>query len=614
MSSPVPDDPRLRTPRRTDGYAPIAEYAVVGNKRSAAMIAADGAIDWLCLPRFDDPSVFGALLDPDKGGRWTLEPSVPYEIERRYVGTTNVLETTFKAEGGTLRVRDAMTRAASRPIDWNELPRRIECLEGEVPLRWRVEPRFDFKGLEPEIEREPDASVGETGGTAFVFRSGTLSLTLSSWNCGDPQVRDGGVEAEHTLRKGDEALLVLASFDDRPLVFSPRDAVGERVDDTIEFWTGWSSGVTYDGRWSDAVTRSALALELMVCEPDNSMIAAVTSSLPERIGGDKNWDYRYAWVRDTTFAMDSLLRVGFPDSVHGMLTWLLHTARRTHPRVHTFYGLDGQVHDKATELPWSGYRGSTPVRVGNDAGGQLQLGNWGDIMQSTWLFLRDGNRLDEESGRQLAEVTDLLCELWRNEDSCIWELGETKHYTQSKMAAWLCFHRAVQLADDGQIPGDHADRWREEADALREFIDSECFDPKRGAWKRAAGDDGLDAAVLLVAGMDYVEMDDPRLHRTIDAVRDELGAGNGLLYRYTGVDQEEGCFLACSFWLVEALARTDRVDEAIEIMDKLVALGNDVSLFSEEFDPQTGEMLGNFPQALTHLSLISAAFAVERNG
>jgi GH15 family glucan-1,4-alpha-glucosidase len=250
--------------------------------------------------------------------------------------------------------------------------------------------------------------------------------------------------------------------------------------------------------------------------------------------------------------------------------------------------------------------------VGNDAGSQLQLGNFGDLLQTVTLYVRAGNALDPETGRQLAEVADLLCHLWRNEDSCIWELQEQRHYIQSKMAAWLCLHRALELARDGHIPDDGAARWREQADALRAFIDTEGFDAKRGIWTRDSVTEDLDAAVLLVAGMDYVPMDDPRLHATIDAVRHELGHGP-LLYRYSGQEDQEGCFLACSFWLVEALARSGRTDEARELMDELVALGNDVGLYSEELDPGSGAMLGNFPQALTHLSLISAAFALERS-
>ena len=604
MWKPVPDPYGLRTPARNDGYAPIQDYAVIGNKKTGALVALDGSIDWLCVPRFDHPSVFGSLLDSHTGGSWTLQPSGEFRAQRRYVEGTNVLETTFETDGGRVLVRDLMTRGAVRPVDWNEVVRQVECVDGEVAMRWRVEPRFDFKGVEPEIERD---------GEAFAMRSGSLVLALQTWECGAARIANGGVEAEFTLGGGREALFVLSSFDDRPYVLTSREDVGRRVDDTISFWQGWSAGVSYKGKWREPVVRSALALDLMVCDPDASMIAAFTSSLPERIGGDKNWDYRYAWVRDTTFAMDSLLRVGFPDAVHAMLTWLLHTARRTHPRVHTFYGLDGRVHDQSEQLGWDGYRGSKPVRVGNDAGDQLQLGNFGDIMQTTWLFVQAGNRLDEASGRQLAEVADLLCDLWRNEDSCIWELEDRRHYTQSKMASWLCFHRALQLARDGHIPGDHSARWESEADALRQFIDSDCFDAQRGIWKRAAGDDGLDAAVLLIAGMDYVAMDDPRLHATIDTIRDELGEGP-LLYRYTGMREEEGAFLACSFWLVEALARTGRIAEATDLMDELVVLANDVALFSEEMDPATGDMLGNFPQALTHLSLISAAFAVERNG
>jgi GH15 family glucan-1,4-alpha-glucosidase len=389
--------------------------------------------------------------------------------------------------------------------------------------------------------------------------------------------------------------------------------VERRIDSTGDNWLRWSSGARYDGPWRDAVVRSGLALELMVHEPDGSMIAAVTTSLPERIGGAKNWDYRYAWVRDTTFAMDSLLRIGFADGVHAMLTWLLHTARRTHPRVHTFYGLDGRVHDHVQELDWAGYFGSKPVRVGNGAGAQLQLGNSGDLIHSTWLYVRAGNSLDEESGRQLADVATLLCDVWRNEDSCIWELDELRHYTQSKMSAWLALERALQLADAGELPSDRAGRWRTERDALRAFIDGECFDAARGTWKRDSRTSELDAAVLLVAGMDYVAPDDPRLHATIDAIRAELGDGP-LLYRYSGMEREEGCFLPCSFWLVEALARCGRHAEAAALMDELIELSNDVGLYSEEMDPATGAMLGNFPQALTHLSLVTAAFALEQNG
>src|SRR3954470_3600299 len=605
MGKAVPNDHNPRTPRRHDGYAPIEDYAVIGNKRTAALVALDGSIDWLCLPGFDGPSVFAALLDPQLGGRWELKPAVSFRTSRRYSEDTAVLETTFVTDGGTVLVRDLMSRGASRPIDWTEVVREVECRSGEVPVRWRLEPRLDFKGKEPEIGRDD---------RAFILRGDGLLLTLLAWDFGDGQVRAGGVEAGATLRQGDKALLALSSFHDRPLGLPERDAGERRIDATCQFWRDWSTGVRYEGPWRDAVCRSAFALNMMVHEPDHSMIAAVTSSLPERVGGDKNWDYRYAWVRDTTFAMDSLVRIGYPDEVHGMLTWLLHTARRTHPRVHTFYGLDGRVPDRATELTdWAGSRGSKPVRVGNDAGAQLQLGNFGDILQTTWLFIQAGNRLDSASAEQIADIATLLCDLWRNEDSCIWELNDRRHYTQSKMAAWLCFHRAIQLAEAEHIPADHVQRWRQEADALRGFIDGDCFDEERGIWTRMAGGGGLDAAVLLIAGMDYTAMDDPRLHATIDAIRDGLSAGGPLLYRYSGVEKEEGAFLACSFWLVEALARTGRTDEARALMDDLVALGNDVGLYSEQLDPATGTMLGNFPQALTHLSLVTAAFALERS-
>lgn len=604
MTKAVPGPSDMRTPLRQDGYAPIAAYAAIGNKHTAGLVAADGSIDWLCLPGFDSQSVFAALLDAERGGRWSLQPTVPFEVQRRYVECTNVLETTFETDDGVVRVTDLMSRAPARPIAWSELVRCISGAKGEVPMRWRVEPRFGFDGARPEIDRRPEG---------YVLRHGDLLLGLQCWAAGQPSVRDNGVEAEFTIAQGDEARLALASFEDRPLAWSTREDIDRRVDGTVDHWERWSRGVTYDGPAREAVVRSGLALELLISDPDGSMIAAITTSLPERLGGDKNWDYRYAWVRDTTFAMDSLLRIGYRDRVHAMLTWLLHTARRTHPRVHTFYGLDGRVHDKSREIDWSGYRGSRPVRQGNDAGAQLQLGNFGDLIHSTWLFVNAGAKLDDETSHQLADVATLLCDLWRNEDSCIWELEDKRHYTQSKMSSWLALERAIDLAEAGELPADHAERWHTERAALREFIDNNCFDERRGIWKRDAGTDELDAAVLLVAGMGYVPPDDPRLHATIDTVRAELGRGP-LLYRYSGVEQEEGCFLACSFWLVEALARSGREAEANELMEELVALCNDVGLYAEMMDPENGEMLGNFPQALTHLSLVSAAFALEQNG
>jgi GH15 family glucan-1,4-alpha-glucosidase len=604
MARAVPGPPDVRTPSRQDGYAPIADYAVIGNKHTAGVVAADGSIDWLCLPGYDSEPVFGALLDAERGGRWVLQPAVPFRAQRTYVEGTNVLETVFETDNGVVRVIDLMSRAPARPIAWSEVIRCVDGLDGEVPMRWRVEPRFGFDAAVPEIEAQVDGHV---------LRSGSLLLGLQAWGAGAPGVSGGGVEAEFTSARGDRAVFALASFEDRPLTWSSRDDIDRRVAGTADHWERWSKGVTYDGRWRDAVVRSGLALELLICDPDGSMIAAVTSSLPERIGGDKNWDYRYAWIRDTTFAMDSLLRIGYRDRVHAMLTWLLHTARRTHPRVHTFYGLDGRVHDKARELDWSGYRSSRPVRIGNDAGDQLQLGNFGDLIHSCWLFVQAGAKLDDGTAHQLADVATLLCDLWRNEDSCIWELEDRRHYTQSKMSSWLALERAIDLAGRGEIPSAHLDRWRAERAALREFIDSACFDHARGVWKRDSQTGELDAAVLLVAGMGYVGSEDPRLHATIDAIRAELGRGP-LLYRYSGVEREEGCFLACSFWLVEALARSGRADEAGSLMDELVALCNDVGLYAEMIDPDNGAMLGNFPQALTHLSLVTAAFALEQNG
>jgi GH15 family glucan-1,4-alpha-glucosidase len=604
------DEPRRvitgTTARRRDGYVPIRDYAAIGDGRTVALVALDGSIDWLCLPNLDSPSVFGTLLDAERGGRFAMAPESPFEAERRYLPETNVLETTFRTAEGVARVIDAMTLPGDGLGPVRELARRIEGLSGTVSLAWSLEPRFRYGTSVPTLGWRSGHAVAQTGSDA---------VALSAWGAGAPEVGNGSTTGRFEAREGERALLALSTAHQEPLVFPTRGDVEDRVDRTISFWRDWAGKREYPGQWRDAVLRSALALKLLVFSPSGAIAAAPTTSLPETIGGERNWDYRFAWIRDSAFTLEAFLDLGCPAEAHAFVWWLLHASQVTHPRLEVLYELDGGNHARERVLELEGYRGSRPVRVGNEAVDQRQLDIYGDLFQTIWLYVEHGNELGLETGRRLAATADLVCDVWRERDRGLWEVrSEPRHFIQSKMLCWVALDRACRLAAAGHLPGKHAERWREEADAVREFVEERGFSEEKGSYVRCSESDELDASLLLGVLMGYANADHPRMAGTIDAIRRELGRGP-FIRRYTGEDGlsgEEGAFLCCSFWLVEALARAGRLDAASELMDSLLELANDVGLYAEEIDPETGEFLGNFPQGLTHLALVSAAVAHAR--
>jgi GH15 family glucan-1,4-alpha-glucosidase len=585
---------------RIDGYAAIRDYAVIGNKRTAALVALDGSIDWLCLPDLAGASVFGALLDARHGGSLALRPAMPFSATRRYVEDTNVLETTFETADGTVTVTDAMTRPIAHGLVWNQIVRRIDG-SGPVPMEWVVAPRFDYGA----VGVEPGRRVG-----APVFVHGEHALAVEAHGVGTPEATAAAVRGAFTTTPGETAVLALSAFHAEPITLSGPERLLQRLDATIERWRRWMTECTYAGPWAAAVRRSALALDLLVDDQSGAIAAAVTMGLPERIGGSRNYDYRYGWLRDTNLTLGAMQRLGFRDQVHMSLAWMFRSLLRTRPRLRVMYQLDGSPRLPERDLPLPGYRGSRPVTLGNSAQDQVQLGNYGDVFDMARAYARDGAALPPQADRELADAADYLCRIWRNTDASIWELGERRHYTQGKLAAWLALTHAADLAQDGHLPAHRAAAWRREAGAVERYIHEHCWSDRLQSYARARDSDELDAAVLLATRGSFLEDEPGRLDSTIDAIRTGLGAGGPLVYRFSGAAEIEGAFLACSFWMVEALVHAGRVDEAATTMDELVALANDVGLYSEEIDPATGAFLGNLPQALSHLALVNAAAAV----
>ena len=572
-----------------------------------ALVARDGSVDWLPFPSIDAPTVFGALLDARHGGSFTLAPDAPYEVSRRYLPGTNILETTYVTASGAVSIVDAMTVPAGGLVPFRELIRKIEGRRGKVSLSWRVEPRFAYGAGRERVTRRHGVPVVAAGADA---------VAVCTFEAGEPEVDAGSVSGRFEIEAGGSALIALSFADQEPLVFPSRAEIEGRLDETREAWHRWSECGTYRGRWREAVERSGLVLKLLIFAPSGAVAAAPTTSLPEDIGGERNWDYRLCWVRDSSFAIDALLRVGCAEEAEAFFWWLMQASQLTHPRLQVLYRMDGGAEAPERTLGLQGYRDSRPVRVGNAAADQSQLEIYGSLMETAWLYSEAGHRIDQDVAERLAATADLVCRIWSLPDSGIWEVrSEPLHFTQSKMMCWVALDRAVKLADVGRIPDRNADRWRHEASAIRAFIDDRCWSDRLGSYIRAAGADELDASILTGAVFGYDDAKQGRLAATVEAIRRDLGDGP-FLRRYLGEDGlsgEEGAFLTCSFWLVEALVHAGREAEATELMEQLLELANDVGLYAEEIAPEDGSFLGNFPQALTHLALIGAAVAFEEH-
>src|SRR5688500_16612543 len=448
-------------------YPPLRDYAVIGDGRTVALVGLDGSIDWLCLPNLDSPSVFAAVLDAERGGRFTLQPRLSYEARRRYLPDTNVLETTFTTAAGVVRVTDAMTLPGRTLGPSREVVRRVDGVAGRVPMRWRVEPRFGYGSAPVRLA---------TRGPFPVATSGNDALGVCAWEAGPVRCDATGAGADFEILEGARATIAVVAAHGEPLVFPTRADAEARANAAVDFWRRWTAPLTYTGPWREAVVRSALALKLLVFAPSGAIAAAPTTSLPEAIGGERNWDYRFSWIRDSAFAIESLLQLRCDAEAKSFFWWFMHATQRTLPRLHVLYLLDGDTDTPERTLPLAGYRDSRPVRIGNGAAAQLQLDTYGEVLSAAALFADFAGGLDRDHGRRVAEIADLVCELWREPDAGIWEVrSDAAHFTQSKMMCAVALDRAVDLAEAGHLADDGLERWRTESARVREFVETNCY-------------------------------------------------------------------------------------------------------------------------------------------
>jgi len=587
-------------------YLPIEHHGVIGDLHTAALVGTDGSIDWLCLPRFDSPSVFAAILDDRKGGRFRIAADTK-EARRRqmYLPDTNVLVTRFLTPDGVGEIVDFMPvieRAKAR--EDHRVVRLVRGVRGAIPFLVSCRPAFDFATRAASVER---------AGEGWRWRSADAALDLAT-----PLDlrRDGSaLRASFTLHAGDEIPLVLrhAHPDDAPPHVS-LDRCLDEFRDTVRFWQSWIGRSHYQGRWREMVKRSCLALKLLTFAPTGAIVAAPTASLPERIGGSRNWDYRYVWVRDAAFTLYAFIRVGFQEEARAFTEFIEARCREIAPGegLRAVYGIDGRHEIPERTLDHlEGYRGSAPVRIGNGASRQLQLDIAGELIDALYLYDKHCRPIPWDVWLRVRDLTDWTCDHWTEDDEGIWEVrGGRRPFTFSKMMCWVALDRAHRIASRRSLPAAH-DRWRAERDRIYETIMTRGYSRTKQAFVQSLDAEALDASMLLAPMVKFVAPDDPRMLGTLAAIGKEL-VSDGLVQRYDvaqspdGIPEAEGTFSMCTFWLAEALARAGRLEEARLTFEKMLGYANHLGLYAEEIAP-TGEALGNFPQAFTHLGLISAA-------
>ena len=584
----------------------IEDYGLIGDLQTVALVSRLGSIDWLCFPRFDSGAIFASLLGDEENGQWTMRPAGDFDSPgRRYRRDTLVLETDLETSSGAVRLVDFMPPRGEAP----DVVRIVEGVRGTVDMEMELVLRFDYGSIVPWVRNLDGALVAVAGPDAVSVRT---PIELEG--------RNMRTYAEFQVGEGDRVPFVLTWFPSHRDLPEPVDAE-EALADTVEYWEAWASNCTMDGRWRDVVVRSLLTLKALTYAPTGGIVAAATTSLPEELGGVRNWDYRYCWLRDATLTLLAFLRAGYLDEAQQWRDWLLRAIAGSPDDIQVMYGVAGERRLTEIELPWlSGYEGSRPVRIGNGASGQLQIDVYGEVIDALHLARVKGLPALDDAWSMTTKVFEWLESGWQEPDEGIWEVrGPRRHFTHSKVMAWVAFDRAVKaiekLGRDGPI-----DRWRATRDAIKEDVLANGYNAELGAFVQYYGSDRLDASLLLIPLVGFLPANDERFVGTVEAIQREL-MRDGFVERYRadvenvevdGLPPGEGVFLPCSFWLVAVLAQLGRLDEAVELYERLLSLSNDLGLLAEEYDTERKRLVGNFPQAFTHLTLVETAFTLRR--
>jgi GH15 family glucan-1,4-alpha-glucosidase len=595
-----------------DAYPPIGDYALIGDCHSAALVSRGASVDWCCLPRFDSGSAFGRILDWEKGGHCSIAPtSANWDCSREYLEDTLVLATTFDGPDGEASVVDCFTMDEGAEAESGcHILRLVEGQRGAVEFELRVAPRFDYGEVRPWIRRLGSRMHSAIGGNDALVVWCDQELEENP---------DHDLIGTVTVGAGDRVRLSLTYSSPEQIDAGEPEEPDEReldrrLEQTVAWWREWTQTLRLSTRDEPGARRSGMVLKALTYGPTGAIVAAPTTSLPEAIGGPRNWDYRYAWVRDSSFSSRAFAELGAEREADAFRAFIVRSAAGHAEDLQIMYGVGGERRVSGGPLDsLEGYRGSAPVRVGNEASQQRQLDAYGELVNLMWRWHRRGHSPSDDDWRFLVSLIEHAAEQWAEPDRGIWEWpGEPDHFVHSKALCWSALDRGIRLADECMRRAPTR-RWKQVRDEIRDTIERRGYDKKRGIYMQAFGKPDLDAALLLLPTVEFVAWDDERMLRTVAAIREALDAGDGLLYRYRrddGVEGEEGAFLACSFWLVECLARAGELEEARSVFDKAIARANDVGLMAEQADPKSGELLGNFPQGLTHLAHISAAVAL----
>jgi len=584
----------------------IEDYALIGDEQTAALVGMDGSVDWLCLPRFDSAACFARMLGDQDNGHWRIAPKGADRCTRRgYRHDTLVLDTEWETDEGTIRVTDLMPQRHRAP----DVVRIVEGISGKVTVHSRLRLRFDYGSVVPWVRRSDGHRVAVAGPDSVWLRS-------------EPEVRTWGEDfstlSEFTVEAGQKVAFVLTwhpSHEPRPPLVDPYKSLRTSVAD----WKRWAARCRYDGPYRDAVVRSLITLKALTYRPTGGIVAAATTSLPEEMGGVRNWDYRYCWLRDSSLTLGALVAAGYHKEAEAWRDWLLRAVAGDPADLQIMYGVAGERRLPEFELPHlSGFAGSAPVRIGNGAVNQLQLDVYGEVLDSLWLARRAGLSPKPHMWSLQAVLLEWLRAQWQQPDEGLWEVrGGRRHFVHSKVMVWVAADRAVRTLEEyADLPGD-LEGWRALRDAVHRDVCEKGYDPERNTFTQSYGSQEIDAALLLIPRFGFLPPDDPRVVGTVDAVREALGH-DGFVRRYDtaadtpvdGLPGDEGAFLACSFWLVDALHLTGRTKEAKVLFERLVGLANDVGLLAEEYDPVADRQLGNFPQAFSHIGLVSSALAL----